>query len=158
MQRIHHSETGATLWRGTTYIVDGKPGTADPPLVLLDEVNPEPPQYDPSTQTLEQSRSADLAAKEWRTVWTIRDLTPEEIAAANALPPVTPRQFRLALLGIGISPAAISAMLANDEAALTEWEHAQEIRRDHPLVESLRLALGKSPEQVDAVFAAASAL
>jgi hypothetical protein len=71
---------------------------------------------------------------------------------------VTPRQFRLALLSIGISPAAISAMLADDEAALTEWDYAQEIRRDHPLVESLRIALGKSEEEVDAVFVEAATL
>jgi hypothetical protein len=158
MQHIYDPATSRVLWSGPAYIVDGAPGIVDPPLVLLDEVNPEPPQYDPATQTLEQSRAADLDAKEWRTVWTIRDLTTEEIAAAHAIAPVTPRQFRLALIGIGISPAAISAMLAGDEAALTEWDYAQEIRRDHPLVESLRLTLGKSPEQVDAVFAAASAL
>jgi hypothetical protein len=72
--------------------------------------------------------------------------------------PVTPRQFRLALLGIGISPSAISAMLAGNESALIEWEFAQEVRRDHPLVESLRLALGKNPEEVDAVFDTAANL
>jgi hypothetical protein len=158
MQHIYDPATSRVLWSGPAYIVDGAPGIVDPPLVLLDEVNPDPPQYDPATQTLEQSRAADLDAKEWRTVWTIRGLTPEEIAAAHAVAPVTPRQFRLALLSIGISPAAISAMLAGNESALIEWEFAQEVRRDHPLVESLRLALGKTSEEVDAVFDTAANL
>lgn len=78
--------------------------------------------------------------------------------APQPAPAVTPRQFRLALLSIGISPAAISALLADDEAALTEWEYAQEISPAHPLVESLRVSLGKSPEEVRALFIAAAAL
>jgi hypothetical protein len=82
----------------------------------------------------------------------------EEVQTEASSGGVTPRQFRLALLGIGISPAAISAMLAGNESALIEWEFAQEVRRDHPLVESLRLALGKTSEEVDAVFSSAAAI
>lgn len=156
MQRIHHTETGATQWLGAEYIVDGESGIVEPPLVLLTETTDPQPEYDAQTQTLEQSSAADLDAGTWRTQWTVRNLTPEEIAARIA--PVTPRQFRLALLADGISPAAISGMLANDEAALTEWDYAQEIRRDHPLVESLRVALGKTTAEVDAVFSAAAYL
>jgi hypothetical protein len=152
MQRIYDTVTGATVWRGLEYIVDGARGLVDPPLALLDEVEAAQPEYDPAIERLAQSESPDFATGQWRKSWSVLPATPATIA------PVTPRQFRLALLGIGISPAAISAMLAGDEAALTEWDYAQEIRRDHPLVESLRLALGKSPEQVDAVFATASAL
>jgi hypothetical protein len=71
---------------------------------------------------------------------------------------VTPRQFRLALIAIGISPTAIDSLLADDEAALTEWQYAQEIRRGHPLVESLRVSLGKTAEEVADLFAAAAQL
>jgi hypothetical protein len=91
-----------------------------------------------------------------RTTWTVRDLTEEEIR--QRISPVTPRQFRLALLAANIDPADIDTLLAGDPAALTEWQYAQEIRRDHPLVESLSASLQKTPEQVDALFLAAAIL
>jgi hypothetical protein len=122
------------------------------PQTLLARVYAEqcPSGYEPSTEEEADAWIAEQLDAGW-------EPSPDEPTAAP-IAPVTPRQFRLALLADGISPAAISGMLANDEAALTEWDYAQEIRRDHPLVESLRLALGKTTAEVDAVFSAASDL
>ena len=69
---------------------------------------------------------------------------------------VTPRQFRLALLAVEIDPANITAML--DGESLIEWEYASSIRRDHPLIDSLADTLGKTSEEVDAIFINANGL
>jgi len=49
-------------------------------------------------------------------------------------------------------------MLAGDEEALIDWEFATVIRRDYPLVSALAMALGKSSEDVDAIFRRAGEL
>lgn len=85
--------------------------------------------------------------------------TPPELAPAPVVVPesITPRQIRLWLLSFGIPLAAIDQALTTD-AAKVEWEFASEIRRDHPLVEALRLALALSHDQVDSAFIVASNL
>lgn len=71
---------------------------------------------------------------------------------------VTPRQFRLALLSVGISPASIDAALVGNEAALVEWQYALEVMRDHPMVNGLAKQLGKSSDDLDGIFRMASTL
>lgn len=71
---------------------------------------------------------------------------------------VTQRQFRLSLLQVGIDPDNITKMLANDKAALIEWNYATVIDRQHPLVDQLGAALNKTPQEVDALFAVAKQL
>jgi len=71
---------------------------------------------------------------------------------------VTPRQFRLALLQAGVSPAAITQALQGNEAALTEWEFALSVRRDHPLIATMAAMLGKTDADVDAIFQLAATL
>lgn len=70
---------------------------------------------------------------------------------------VTPRQIRLWLVGAGILLDAILSQIPN-EAARIEWEYATEVRRDHPLVALLGVALGLTSEQIDDAFRAASML
>jgi DNA repair exonuclease SbcCD ATPase subunit len=101
----------------------------------------------------------------------------EELAAAQAeitrltslIPPtapgaVTQRQFRLALVSIGIMPSDITLALSAiedeiaREQALIEWEYATSIERDHPLVLSLAEQLNKTSEEVDAIFETAAGL
>ena len=82
-----------------------------------------------------------------------------EIAAAEAaieaeyVPDrVSARQARLALIGaglIGVVEAAVAGLSAYDRA---EWEYATEIRRDHPLIASLGVALSLSTEDIDDLF------
>lgn len=82
--------------------------------------------------------------------------SPEE--ARSAMPPLTARQFRLALIGGGISAAQVEAAIAaiEDEqaraVAQVEWEYATQILRTHPLVEQLAPVLGLTPEQVDTMW------
>lgn len=75
--------------------------------------------------------------------------------------PVTPRQFRLALLDIDVTPDNVESLLATigDEklrtAAQIEWRNATEIRRDHPLIAQIAPMLGGTDEMLDELFLAA---
>lgn len=100
----------------------------------------------------------------------IVDLTSEEIAELQSyIPPppsvppmVTMRQARLALLGAGMLAevnAAISSMTgAEGEAARIEWEYAQEVRRDSPLLAMASSLLWLTDAQIDDLFFAAEKL
>lgn len=87
---------------------------------------------------------------------------PEVVAQAVAVPAVTPRQARLALLAAG-KLAAVEAALAampgvTGEAARIDWEFALEIRRDDPLITAVGHVLGLSDEDIDTLFIQASTL
>lgn len=75
---------------------------------------------------------------------------------------VTMRQARLALLAANMLTTvntAIAAMPgAEGEAARIEWEYAQEVRRDSPLVSALSVAFGWTGAQLDAMFISAKTL
>lgn len=87
-----------------------------------------------------------------------------EIDAPSPIIPeaITMRQARLALLGAGVLAqvdAAIASMTGIEgDAARIEWEYAQEVRRDSPLMAALGPALGMDAAQVDALFVAGAAL
>ena len=87
----------------------------------------------------------------------------DELALCDTTPKaVTMRQTRLALLGAGLldaTNAAIAAMTGVEgDAARIEWEYAQEVRRDSPLMLSMVTALGMTVAQVDALFETAAGL
>jgi 2,4-dienoyl-CoA reductase-like NADH-dependent reductase (Old Yellow Enzyme family) len=87
----------------------------------------------------------------------------EQIATIQGVPvknsgEVTPRQIRLAMLQTGLDLVAITAMLSQDPAAFIEWEYAEVIRRDHPLVIQMGEALNIPAEQIDDLFALAATL
>lgn len=75
---------------------------------------------------------------------------------------VTMRQARLALLSSGLLAQvseAIAAMPGVDgEAARIEWEYAQEVRRDSPLVAAIAMMAGLDQQQIDSLFIAAAGL
>lgn len=79
-----------------------------------------------------------------------------------AIRPVTMRQARLALLGAGllsgVDPALAALPSPQREAAEIEWEYAQEVRRDAPLIAAIGGALGLTEEQIDSLFEAAALL
>lgn len=91
--------------------------------------------------------------------WEIEDARPLVAPVPTA---VTMRQARLALLGAGLLAqvsAAIASMAgAEGEAARIEWEYAQEVRRDSPLVAGLSAALGLTDEALDNLYRAAAGL
>lgn len=75
---------------------------------------------------------------------------------------ITNRQARLALLSAGLLTAAENALdglpSPDKEAAIVEWEYATEVRRGHPLIESIAIALGLTEQEVDDLFRAGAAL
>jgi hypothetical protein len=91
---------------------------------------------------------------------TMRD---DEMRARSKVPQtVTMRQARIALLDAGLLDAvksSIATMPGTDgERARIDWEYAQEVRRDWPLIAYMSGDLGLTDEQVDALFVAASAI
>lgn len=102
----------------------------------------------------------------WAQSWVVRDLSPEEAAAAIAARRAgmacTQRQARLALLGAGLLSGVQSAIEAmpTEQATMAqiEWEYASEIRRDSALVAGVGSALGMSGAELDALFAYAVTL
>ena len=75
---------------------------------------------------------------------------------------VTMRQARLALLAANMLTTVNTAIAgmpgAEGEAARIEWEYAQEVRRDSPLVAALSAAFGWTGAQLDAMFVSAKTL
>lgn len=71
---------------------------------------------------------------------------------------VTPYQARVALLNAGLLDAVAAMMESTDvdPAAKIAWEYATGFYRNSPFIVSLRSTLGLTPEQIDALFIAAS--
>ena len=107
------------------------------------------PDYDPT-----------LASAFWRDDhWEAEDAKPPVAPVPEV---VTMRQARLALLGAGLLHqvnGAIAAMPGDEgEAARIEWEYAQEVRRDSPLVAGLSEILGLTDEALDNLYRTAVGL
>jgi len=92
--------------------------------------------------------------------WLAAGNTPEPfVPAPPALPPLSPRQFWLALDRLGITEAAVTAAVAaipspaaRAEAQIT-LRHANLYRRTDPLLLTLAPAFGLSATQIDAAWA-----
>lgn len=83
----------------------------------------------------------------------------EDAVAAQLVPAsVSPRQFRLAVMGAGISLAAIEQALDGNAPALVEWEYSTEFRRDHPMLVAMAADFGLDAAAMDALFIAAAQL
>lgn len=71
---------------------------------------------------------------------------------------VTPRQFRQALTRAGLR-TAVDAFVAAQPQDIKDWyEYATEFDSSHPVVAGMALAMGKTPEEVNAVFQLAASL
>jgi hypothetical protein len=103
------------------------------------------------------------------TVDFIGDPTERETPLTNVEPPappapppppivVTPRQIRLALNQLGLRAAVESYVAAADQDTKDTWEFATEFERENSMVAIAAEAMGKSPEEVDALFALAKSL
>lgn len=85
--------------------------------------------------------------------------SPEEVRAS--MPPLTARQFRLGLVGNGISldsvQEAINSIPSETDRAVAqvEWEFATSFVRTHPLISQIGAELSLSPEAIDAMWMAA---
>ena len=71
---------------------------------------------------------------------------------------VTPYQIRAALTQVGLRSAVEAAVAAGDQTLKDAWQYAQEFIRTDALVISLGTALGKTPEELTAVFELAATL
>jgi hypothetical protein len=77
---------------------------------------------------------------------------------------VSPAQIRLALLQVGITPSTISTAInsiqddTTRETASILWEYANGFQRNHPFVTQIGLMLGKTDEEIDAIFTTAKTL
>lgn len=72
---------------------------------------------------------------------------------------VTRRQFKLALLDMGLLGNVESVISASTDRALQiNWTEALDFRRDNQFVASMATALGKSEAEIDALFIAAAAI
>lgn len=87
--------------------------------------------------------------------------TAEELRAK--LRPLTPREFRDALIDNNIFPEDVTAAIqeipdAKARAkALNAWEYPLEFRRDDPLVDQIAASFGMMPEAVDDLWQQATA-
>lgn len=93
------------------------------------------------------------------------DVSTVEVPVANVAPTqtyvpryVTMRQARLALLQQGLLASVETAMQSAGQAAQVEWEYAQGVEMDSPLVASMRDALGLTDDDVLGLFAIAGGL
>lgn len=87
--------------------------------------------------------------------------TTEEL---RALMVVTPAQIRLALIAAGIDLTAIDSAfdsienVAERQKAKVLWEYATIVERNNPFVTAIGGLLGKTPEDIDAIFSLAKTL
>jgi hypothetical protein len=63
-----------------------------------------------------------------------------------------PYQLRKALMLFGLYDTVVGAMEFADDDTKLAWNHCAEFYRDNPMIESMRLALGRTKEEVDALF------
>jgi hypothetical protein len=82
--------------------------------------------------------------------------TPPAPPPASVPETVSPRQARLALLGIGMLDMVEQALAAipgaQGAAARIDWEYATEVQRKSPLIAALGPALGLTSAQIDDLF------
>lgn len=92
-------------------------------------------------------------------IWTAPPPAPEP---APPVQTVSMRQCRIALLDAGLLDAVQNSIATmpgvEGERARIDWEYAQEVRRDWPLIAYMAGDLGLSDEQVDGLFVAAAAI
>lgn len=113
---------------------------------------PEPPSYDPLTQTL-SFEGAD---------WVVGERTPEAILAAKAAirsgMSCSRAQGKLALLQSDLLATVEAWVAEQSQAAQIEYIDRGEWRRTWPLIEEARVALGLTDAQIDDLFTLAATL
>lgn len=84
---------------------------------------------------------------------------PADVVVPAILPiSVTPWQIRKALNATALRASVEAAVAAADQTTQDAWQYALEFRRNNALVINLGLALGKTEQELDAMFALAQTL
>jgi hypothetical protein len=78
--------------------------------------------------------------------------TPEPMPDPRATMSCGPLQLRRALRQLGLYATITAAIAQADEETQEAWEYASEVRRLEPMVEAMRVVLGKTDAEVDAIF------
>jgi hypothetical protein len=125
-------------------------------------VTPTPqPAHNPETQRLTEGTPEQVAGA-WVQVWTVTDLTPEEIEARiiewRQGMAVSPLQMRRALRVEDLMDAVTAYVAAQDADTQDAWEYAVEIRRDDALIAAAGAAMGKTDSEIDDLFRLAATL
>ena len=89
------------------------------------------------------------------TAWKTYEPTLEQIRSGMV---VTPRQANLALLASGLLETVENWINTQSKAIQIDWTKATEIRRDWPVIEQAKIALGLTEEQIDDLFTLAETL
>jgi hypothetical protein len=117
------------------------------------------PDYDPMMRTFAVPALVDTANKLGVSITGTVEQAEADLNKLRAWSiPVTPRQFKLALLDIDVYPETVEAAIATIEdaklrtAAQIEWREASVFRRDHPLLAQIAPLLGATDEMLDAIF------
>jgi hypothetical protein len=121
----------------------------DPSLVIYEVIETPQPEIT-ANQFVTRTETADHTAKTLTFGWQIHDIP--------STPVIVPfRSLAFALLQAGLYEQVEVAALATVEGKIW-WQTAQSttVQRDHPFVIALALAIGQTPEQIDAIFAAAA--
>jgi len=74
------------------------------------------------------------------------------------IPTVSAWQIRKGLNALGLRAAVEAAVASADQNTKDAWQYAKEFERDHPLVISLAAAIGKTSEELDALFSLSATL
>ena len=116
----------------------------DAPADWMGTTDVAPPDFDPS-----------VSGCFWREDhWEIVFSGP----APKPITTVSPWQIRKALNTMSLRDAVESAVLASDQTTKDAWQYATEFVRTDPLVSALGYTLGKTDEELDALFELAATL
>lgn len=94
----------------------------------------------------------------WNQSWKVVPWTLEELKSWRSHLSCGPLQMRKALRQLGVMATVQAVMAQADEETQEAWEYASEIKRTDAMIESMRIALGKSEEEVDQLFILAQGL
>lgn len=95
----------------------------------------------------------------WVDAW--QNAGQDPVSPANPGPAVltcSPRQLRLALNQLGLRDAVEAYVAAASQDVKDSWEYTTEFTRTHPLLVAAGAGLGKTEQEIDALFQLARAL
>jgi hypothetical protein len=121
-------------------------------------VAPSPQPFTGPFESCEEIQPFQDSKGAWRQAWTTRPWSENERAAWRETTSCGPLQMRKALRQTGDYAAVTAAMAQADEETQEAWEYASEVRRTDPMIEAMRLVLGKTAEEVDNLFLLAQSL
>lgn len=124
----------------------------------------EPPDHDHVTQYV-QELPPEVVGGRWQQVWKLHDFSPEDVAArrramrvSNVTPAVEMRQFRRALLKMGVLQDVVNYVESAPQEVKIDWEFETRVRREAELAGNILSGLGWTDEKLDEVFNLAGTL